>query len=78
MIQLIWTYMKRWDDTYNGISATHLLGNTSVFKLIFLQNNDNAVTLEQTDFGLSISAINKTGGDSTHSRRVGGSLVSDL
>ncbi|NWZ52286.1 KATL2 protein, partial [Haliaeetus albicilla] len=33
------------------------------------QNNDNAVTLEQTDFGLSISAINKTGGDSTHSRR---------
>ncbi|KFZ63457.1 Katanin p60 ATPase-containing subunit A-like 2, partial [Podiceps cristatus] len=33
------------------------------------QNNDNAVTLEQSDFGLSISAINKTGGDSTHLRR---------
>ncbi|KAM6109210.1 katanin p60 ATPase-containing subunit A-like 2 [Phoenicopterus ruber ruber] len=33
------------------------------------QNNDNAVTLEQSDFGLSISAINKSGGDSTHPRR---------
>ncbi|XP_075303169.1 katanin p60 ATPase-containing subunit A-like 2 isoform X2 [Opisthocomus hoazin] len=33
------------------------------------QNNDSAVTLEQSDFGLSISAINKTGGDSTHPRR---------
>ncbi|NXW11597.1 KATL2 protein, partial [Fregetta grallaria] len=33
------------------------------------QSNDSAVTLEQSDFGLSISAINKTGGDSTHPRR---------
>ncbi|NXT36866.1 KATL2 protein, partial [Pelecanoides urinatrix] len=33
------------------------------------QNNDSGVTLEQSDFGLSISAINKTGGDSTHLRR---------
>ncbi|XP_076217514.1 katanin p60 ATPase-containing subunit A-like 2 isoform X4 [Aptenodytes patagonicus] len=33
------------------------------------QNNDSAVTLEQSDFGLSISAINKTGGDSIHPRR---------
>ncbi|XP_076217511.1 katanin p60 ATPase-containing subunit A-like 2 isoform X1 [Aptenodytes patagonicus] len=38
------------------------------------QNNDSAVTLEQSDFGLSISAINKTGGDSIHPRRVGGNL----
>ncbi|KAM7076264.1 LOW QUALITY PROTEIN: katanin p60 ATPase-containing subunit A-like 2 [Ciconia maguari] len=37
------------------------------------QNNDSAVTL-QSDFGLSISAINKTGGDSAHPRRVGGNL----
>uniref|UniRef100_A0A8C4UNR7 Katanin p60 ATPase-containing subunit A-like 2 n=1 Tax=Falco tinnunculus TaxID=100819 RepID=A0A8C4UNR7_FALTI len=35
----------------------------------FKQNNDSAVTLEQSDFGLSISAISKTGGDSTHPRR---------
>ncbi|XP_025974586.1 katanin p60 ATPase-containing subunit A-like 2 isoform X2 [Dromaius novaehollandiae] len=34
------------------------------------QNNDSTVTLEQSDFGLSISAINKTGGgESTHPRR---------
>ncbi|NXK12789.1 KATL2 protein, partial [Herpetotheres cachinnans] len=33
------------------------------------QNNDSAVTLEQSDVGLSISAINKTGGDGTHPRR---------
>ncbi|XP_059690272.1 katanin p60 ATPase-containing subunit A-like 2 isoform X2 [Gavia stellata] len=33
------------------------------------QNNDSAVTVEQSDFGLSISAINKTGGDNTHPRR---------
>ncbi|XP_064295287.1 katanin p60 ATPase-containing subunit A-like 2 isoform X3 [Phalacrocorax carbo] len=33
------------------------------------QHNDSAVTLEQSDFGLSISAINKTGGDSIHPRR---------
>ncbi|KAM9591424.1 katanin p60 ATPase-containing subunit A-like 2 isoform 4-T5 [Morphnus guianensis] len=49
------------------------LGSTTEFKSSIKenpkQNNDNAVTLEQTDFGLSISAINKTGGDSTHSRR---------
>ncbi|XP_052632324.1 katanin p60 ATPase-containing subunit A-like 2 isoform X1 [Harpia harpyja] len=48
-------------------------GSTTEFKSSIKenpkQNNDNAVTLEQTDFGLSISAINKTGGDSTHSRR---------
>ncbi|NXW88965.1 KATL2 protein, partial [Alopecoenas beccarii] len=33
------------------------------------QNNDSAVTLEQPDFGLSISAINKSGGDSAHPRK---------
>ncbi|XP_009957388.1 PREDICTED: katanin p60 ATPase-containing subunit A-like 2 isoform X2 [Leptosomus discolor] len=33
------------------------------------QSNDNAVTVEKSDFGLSISAINKTGGDSTRPRR---------
>ncbi|NXH17160.1 KATL2 protein, partial [Bucco capensis] len=33
------------------------------------QHNDSAATLEQSDFGLSISAINKTGGDSSHARR---------
>ncbi|XP_010079565.1 PREDICTED: katanin p60 ATPase-containing subunit A-like 2 isoform X1 [Pterocles gutturalis] len=33
------------------------------------QNNDSAVALEQSDFGLSISAINRSGGDSTHPRR---------
>ncbi|XP_025942231.1 katanin p60 ATPase-containing subunit A-like 2 isoform X2 [Apteryx rowi] len=34
------------------------------------QNNDSTVTLEQSDFGLSISAINKTGGgESAHPRR---------
>ncbi|NXE28703.1 KATL2 protein, partial [Ardeotis kori] len=38
------------------------------------QNNDSVVTLEQSDFGLSISAINKTGGDSTHPRRTSGNL----
>ncbi|NXJ41620.1 KATL2 protein, partial [Ciconia maguari] len=48
-------------------------GSTTAFKSSTTespkQNNDSAVTLEQSDFGLSISAINKTGGDSTHSRR---------
>ncbi|KAM9508411.1 katanin p60 ATPase-containing subunit A-like 2 isoform 4-T4 [Guaruba guarouba] len=38
------------------------------------QNNDSAVTLEQSDFGLNISAISKSGGDGTHTRRVGGNL----
>ncbi|XP_061306514.1 katanin p60 ATPase-containing subunit A-like 2 isoform X12 [Pezoporus flaviventris] len=33
------------------------------------QNNDSAVTLEQSDFGLNISAISKSGGDGTHTRR---------
>ncbi|KAM9367584.1 katanin p60 ATPase-containing subunit A-like 2 [Phaethornis superciliosus] len=33
------------------------------------QNTDSAVTLEQGDFGLSVLAINKTGGDSAHPRR---------
>ncbi|NXN96211.1 KATL2 protein, partial [Rhinopomastus cyanomelas] len=33
------------------------------------QNNDNAVNLEQSDFGLSIVAVNKNGGDSTHPRK---------
>ncbi|XP_035758959.1 katanin p60 ATPase-containing subunit A-like 2 isoform X4 [Egretta garzetta] len=33
------------------------------------QNNDSAVTLEQSDFGLNISAINKSGGDSTQPRK---------
>nr|XP_021140575.1 katanin p60 ATPase-containing subunit A-like 2 isoform X2 [Columba livia] len=32
------------------------------------QNNDSAVTLDQSDFGLSISAI-KSGGDSAHPRK---------
>ncbi|KFV20461.1 Katanin p60 ATPase-containing subunit A-like 2 [Tauraco erythrolophus] len=40
-----------------------------------IQVNDSAVSLEQSDFGLSISAIKKTGGDSTHPRRAGGNLV---
>ncbi|NXI40937.1 KATL2 protein, partial [Galbula dea] len=35
-----------------------------------IQSNDKATTLEQSDFGLSISAVNKTGGDSSHSKRV--------
>ncbi|XP_009893062.1 PREDICTED: katanin p60 ATPase-containing subunit A-like 2 [Charadrius vociferus] len=33
------------------------------------QSNDSAVTMEQSDFGFSISAIDKTGGDSTRPRR---------
>ncbi|XP_053909514.1 katanin p60 ATPase-containing subunit A-like 2 isoform X5 [Cuculus canorus] len=33
------------------------------------QKSDGAVPLEKPDFGLSISAINKTGGDSAHPRR---------
>ncbi|KAM6294028.1 katanin p60 ATPase-containing subunit A-like 2 [Aegotheles albertisi] len=37
------------------------------------QNNDSAVTLEQSDFGLNISAITKTGGDSAHPR--GGQVI---
>ncbi|XP_037228781.1 katanin p60 ATPase-containing subunit A-like 2 isoform X7 [Falco rusticolus] len=48
-------------------------GNRTEFKSStkegFKQNNDSAVTLEQSDFGLSISAISKTGGDNTHPRR---------
>ncbi|XP_027634829.1 katanin p60 ATPase-containing subunit A-like 2 isoform X1 [Falco biarmicus] len=48
-------------------------GNRTEFKSStkegFKQNNGSAVTLEQSDFGLSISAISKTGGDSTHPRR---------
>ncbi|KAM8985435.1 katanin p60 ATPase-containing subunit A-like 2 isoform 2-T2 [Ara ararauna] len=38
------------------------------------QNNDSAVALEQSDFGLNISAISKSGRDGTHTRRVGGNL----
>ncbi|XP_071436075.1 katanin p60 ATPase-containing subunit A-like 2 isoform X2 [Pithys albifrons albifrons] len=38
------------------------------------QNSDNAVTLAQSDFGLSISAISKPGGDSTHPRKASGNL----
>ncbi|NWW70312.1 KATL2 protein, partial [Climacteris rufus] len=33
------------------------------------QNNDSADTVDQSDFGLKISAIGKTGGDSTHPRK---------
>ncbi|XP_027527486.1 katanin p60 ATPase-containing subunit A-like 2 isoform X3 [Neopelma chrysocephalum] len=33
------------------------------------QNSDSAVTLDQSDFGLSISAISKPGGDSPHPRK---------
>ncbi|NXU54800.1 KATL2 protein, partial [Turnix velox] len=33
------------------------------------QNNDNGNNLEQSDFGLNISAIDKSGGDSTQPRR---------
>ncbi|NXM28428.1 KATL2 protein, partial [Oxyruncus cristatus] len=33
------------------------------------QNSDTAVTLDQSDFGLSISAISKPGGDSPHPRK---------
>ncbi|XP_050184806.1 katanin p60 ATPase-containing subunit A-like 2 isoform X1 [Myiozetetes cayanensis] len=33
------------------------------------QNSDSAVTLDQPDFGLSISAISKPGGDSPHPRK---------
>ncbi|NWQ77949.1 KATL2 protein, partial [Columbina picui] len=48
-------------------------GTTTEFKLSTKespkQNNDSAVTLEQSDFGLNISAINKSGGDSAHPRK---------
>uniref|UniRef100_A0A8C8ASG6 Katanin p60 ATPase-containing subunit A-like 2 n=1 Tax=Otus sunia TaxID=257818 RepID=A0A8C8ASG6_9STRI len=48
-------------------------GSTTEFKSstkeTLRQDNDSAVTLEQSHFGLSIAAINKTGGDSTHPRR---------
>ncbi|NXY80286.1 KATL2 protein, partial [Glareola pratincola] len=48
-------------------------GNTTEFKSSTKespkQNNDGAVTLEQSDFGLSILAIDKTSRDSTHPRR---------
>ncbi|NXO43735.1 KATL2 protein, partial [Locustella ochotensis] len=33
------------------------------------QNNDGAGALDQSDFGLSISGIGKTGGDSSHPRK---------
>ncbi|NXN17240.1 KATL2 protein, partial [Indicator maculatus] len=33
------------------------------------QDNEYATALEQSSFGLSISAVNKSGGDSTHPRR---------
>ncbi|NXR24143.1 KATL2 protein, partial [Cinclus mexicanus] len=33
------------------------------------QNNDGGDTLDQSDFGLSISGISKTGGDSSHLRK---------
>ncbi|KFP35041.1 Katanin p60 ATPase-containing subunit A-like 2, partial [Chlamydotis macqueenii] len=53
-------------------------GNTTEFKSSIKESpnqyNDSVVTLEQSDFGLSISAINKTGGDSTHPRRTSGNL----
>ncbi|NXJ71730.1 KATL2 protein, partial [Rostratula benghalensis] len=38
------------------------------------QSNDNTPALEQPDFGLSISAIDKSGGDSAHPRRADGNL----
>lgn len=43
----------------------------------FFQNNESTVTLEQSDFGLSISAINRSGGggEGPHPRRVGGNLT---
>ncbi|NXF95149.1 KATL2 protein, partial [Eubucco bourcierii] len=34
-----------------------------------VSNHEKAAAVEQSDFGLSISAVNKSGGDSTHSRR---------
>ncbi|KAI1240270.1 hypothetical protein IHE44_0011729 [Lamprotornis superbus] len=37
-------------------------------------NSDGAETLDQSDFGLSISGISKTGGHSSHPRKVGGNL----
>ncbi|XP_074787326.1 katanin p60 ATPase-containing subunit A-like 2 isoform X2 [Athene noctua] len=48
-------------------------GSTTEFKSstkeTLKQDNDSAVTLEPSHFGLSIAAINRTGGDSTHPRR---------
>ncbi|NXY87347.1 KATL2 protein, partial [Alcedo cyanopectus] len=48
-------------------------GSTTEFKTptkeSLKQNNDRAVALEQSDFGLSISAIPKAGGDSAPTRR---------
>ncbi|CAN8219956.1 unnamed protein product [Coccothraustes coccothraustes] len=38
------------------------------------QDSDGADTLDQSDFGLSISGISKTGGDSSHPRKFGGNL----
>ncbi|NXQ31121.1 KATL2 protein, partial [Alaudala cheleensis] len=38
------------------------------------QNSDGADTLDQSEFGLSISGIRKTGGESSHPRKIGGNL----
>ncbi|KAL2296412.1 hypothetical protein Nmel_015728 [Mimus melanotis] len=38
------------------------------------RNSDGVETLDQSDFGLSISGISKTGGDSSHPKKVGGNL----
>ncbi|GAB0208139.1 katanin p60 ATPase-containing subunit A-like 2 [Grus japonensis] len=59
-----------WSPTRRVAEAAEGEGESSQFA----ENDDSAVTLEQSDFDLSISAINKTGGDSTHSRRVDGNL----
>ncbi|RLV93601.1 hypothetical protein DV515_00013430 [Chloebia gouldiae] len=40
----------------------------------FKHDNDGPDALDQSDFGLSISGISKTGGDSSHPRKVGGNL----
>ncbi|XP_065519430.1 katanin p60 ATPase-containing subunit A-like 2 isoform X4 [Lathamus discolor] len=53
-------------STASSGSATEFKSST---KESTKQNNDSAVTVEQSDFGLNVSAISKSGGDGTHTRR---------
>ncbi|KAF4803789.1 Katanin p60 ATPase-containing subunit A-like 2 [Turdus rufiventris] len=55
--------------------VTSLLSSRAMdFTAVTSQNSDGSDTLDQSDFGLSISGISKTGGDSSHPRKVGGNL----
>ncbi|OWK53930.1 Katanin p60 ATPase-containing subunit A-like 2 [Lonchura striata] len=64
-------YMKELE--VHGITSL-LSSRALAFTAVTSQDSDGADALDQNDFGLNISGISKTGGDSSHPGKVGGNL----